>query len=229
MSLAGFVTGDDISRLSKEEFPKVMNTLLTVEASIHNVPITDLDLTTRVNDPDGGVDALMRWPSGVTNEFFQAGKTALQYKSGKLPARELRKEFKKRGVQECLREGGHYIVLVGHDYTPPWTEKLRGELRKLCTSKGFDPRKCKLIVGGHIAAWVSRYPAVIMIPELGKNLPAFLTVGEWRSLQSFRNPWKPDQARLDIIRKIRTLLRAGVQDPVVRIEGPREREKHDSP
>ena len=60
----------------------------------------------------------------------------------------------------------------------------------------------------------------MMMPELRKNLPAFTTIEEWRSLPSLKNPWKPDQARADIIQRVRELLRAVDKDPVIRIEGP---------
>lgn len=220
MTLAGFITAADIARLDDHAFCKVMNTLLTVEASIHKVPLANLDLTTRDNDPDGGVDAMIEWPNGEEHETLQAGKTAIQYKSGKLPLKELQREFKKAGVQKTLREGGSYLVVVGYAYAKPGTERLRAELRKLCKRRRLDPSKCALLVGGHIATWVSRHPAIFIMPELGKNLPAFVSVAEWRSAQSMRNPWKPDQARVDMIEKVRELLVADDKDPVIRIEGP---------
>jgi len=220
MSLAGLITGKDIARLEDAAFAKVMNTLLTVEASIWKVPIAEVELTTRINDPDKGIDALLKWPAGTPQEILQSGQNAVQYKSGKLPIKKLGEEFQKPGVQEVLRNGGRYLLLVGHDYNPSWTKKLRDELAKLCQSQGFNPEKCKLLVGGHIAIWVSGHFAVMIMPELGKNLPAFTTIDEWRSDPSLKNPWKPDQARADIIQRVRELLRADDTDPVIRIEGP---------
>ena len=220
MTLAGFITGADIARLDNYAFRKVMNALLTVEASIHSVSLTDLDLSSRDNDPDKGIDAMVKWPADAPQEILQAGQNAVQYKSGKLPSGVLGKEFQKQGVQEVLRSGGNYIIFVGHDYPQSSTKKLLGDLTKLCQSQGFDPQKCRLIVGGSIATWVSRHLAVMMMPELRKNLPAFTTIEEWRSLPSLKNPWKPDQARADIIQRVRELLRAVDKDPVIRIEGP---------
>jgi hypothetical protein len=219
MSLVGFITGKDIARLDDVAFANVMNNFITVEAADNKVPIPDLDLTTRTNDPDKGIDGLVKWPTNASQEFFLAGENAVQYKSGKLPAKKLRTEFQKPGVQEVLRNRGGYLLLVGHDYNHYWAKQLRQELARLCRAEGLDPQKSKLLVGGNVATWVCRHFGVMIMPELGKNLVGFATIKEWRSNPALKNQWKSDQARDDIIQRVRVLLGTDGADPVVRIEG----------
>ena len=89
--------------------------MLIVEAHNH-VPLSDLDVSRRDNDPDDGVDAKIRWPNRSKYDILEAGKTVLQYKSGKISPKQLRDEFRKKGVKKTLQRGGRYILLVGNNY-----------------------------------------------------------------------------------------------------------------
>jgi hypothetical protein len=82
--LQGLVSGKTIAVLNNFAFRRVMNTLLTVEAENNGVPLSDVDISTRDNDPDQGVDAFVVWPTHSTHEFYRGGRTVVQYKSGKL-------------------------------------------------------------------------------------------------------------------------------------------------
>lgn len=57
--------------------------------------LLDLDVTTRQTDPDGGVDARIKWPIGTSHDLFMGGENVLQYKAGKLTVATLKAEFGK--------------------------------------------------------------------------------------------------------------------------------------
>ncbi len=214
------VDGDEIGRLSAEAFRRVLNALLRAEVSVHNIPLTALDLSVRNNDPDAGIDAKLEWPASAQHDILPAGEIALQFKSGKLTAHQLREEFRKRGVQETLKAGGSYMLLVGHDYVPHEAKKRRAALKRLCRRGRLDPNKCSILFGSAIAQWACRHLAVVLMPELRKQIPPFITIDRLRQDPELSNPWVPDELRKAIIEEIRFFVAQPAQTPVVRIEGP---------
>ena len=125
--------------LGHQALRKVLNQLLTVEAAIHKVLVGDLDVSCRDNDPDGGIDAQIKWPAAdSSHDSLKPGVTVLQYKSGKITLPQISKEFKKGGVQAALKKGGRYLLLVGHDYVGKDADKRRTKLKDLCRKKGFS-------------------------------------------------------------------------------------------
>jgi DNA-directed RNA polymerase subunit F len=220
MSLTGLIPGAVISSLGHEQFRKVLNTLLIVEASINRVPLQALDISCRDTDPDGGVDAKVRWPSGLNHDVLKDGETVLQYKSGKISLRQIETEFRKPGVQKTLRAGGRYVLMVGHDYIEKRAAQLRQKLKSLCRNRRFPINKCEVLFGSQISRWICRHPSVIMMPELGRGYPAFVTAGRWLQSRELQNPWKPDVARTQINDQIKSFLRRETSFYVLRVEGP---------
>jgi hypothetical protein len=221
MSLEGLVQPTDIATLDLEAFRRLINRLLGIEASIHGVPVGDVDVTLREFDPDGGVDARTKWPESAPQEILFAGENILQYKTGKITKTTIKAEFHKPGVQKCLEAGGHYHFLISQDCNVRKLDTLKEALAGFCAHKGFDPKRCHLLAAGHIARWVSCHPGAITCPELGKGLTGFSTVEAWAHLATLQNPWKPDDLRREVIERVQAVLEAtDLQDPVVRIEGP---------
>jgi hypothetical protein len=210
----------DVAGLGVDDFQKVLNRLLSLEASIHRIPERDVDLTLRKNDPDGGVDARVKWPSSVQHGILVPGENVLQYKTGKVGAATVTKEFRKPGVQACLKGGGSYCLLVGQGCNPTKVAKLRKHLADLCKRKNIRKDRCQILAASHIARWISHHPAVITMRELGKVLPGFCTVESWAQGAEFRNQWKPDSQRTEVQSRSKELLQAAPPDPVIRIEGP---------
>ncbi len=63
------------------------------------MPLIDLDLTLRTNDPDAGIDGRINWPEGTKHDVLAPGENVVQYKSGELIPRQLVKEFDKLGTR----------------------------------------------------------------------------------------------------------------------------------
>jgi hypothetical protein len=220
MSINGLISEKTVPNLGHEQFRKVLNTLLTVEASIHKVPLQGLDLSCRDTDPDGGVDARVRWPAGLNHDVLKAGETVLQYKSGKISLKQIKTEFLKPGVQKTVRAGGRYVLMVGHDYIPKRASQLRQQLKTLCRNRRVPIKKCEILFGSQISRWICRHPSVAIMPELGKGYPSFVTAGEWLKQRDLQNPWKADAARTQIIDQIKPFVRRETKSYVLRIEGP---------
>src|SRR5205814_1024763 len=98
----------------------------------------------------------------------------------------LEKELFKKGVRQTLHRGGHYLLLVGHDHESKTRDKRQEDLRKVCKAQRLPVSRCRILYGDQIARWISRYSAVAIMPELGKGLPAFVTVEQWRQDRLFQ-------------------------------------------
>ena len=194
--MAGLISDDDVARLNSHSLPAVINALLTAEADLRHIPLTGLDLTLRSTDPDAGIDGRIDWPNGTSHDTLPPGIIAIQYKSGKFKNGELAKEFKKKGVQKTLKSsGGKYLLFVSHAY-PVWQRNAqRRSLHMLCRRRHIRPDRCTILYADQIARWISRFPSVVIRPELGKGYPAFDTIEAWSRQPSLRNAFQTDPQR----------------------------------
>jgi hypothetical protein len=165
-----------------------------VEANENGVPLAGLELNTRDTDPDAGIDARVQWPRSAPHDPLDHGQTALQYKSGKLSLANLVTEFGKPGVQQTIRRGGHYLLLVGHDYVPSTRDKHQKELSRICRLKRVPISRCKILYGDQIAHWASRYLAIAVLPEFGKPLRGFVSFDQWTRSPPFKTSISPTPA-----------------------------------
>src|SRR5260370_19318421 len=131
---------------------------------------------------------------------------------------DLKKELSKPGVRQTIRAKGNYILCVGHDYNSTDAGKWRQKFHQLLREKKIPIKKSRILFASEIAHLVSRYPSVVVMPELGKDIPVFFTVGRWSTQHNL--DWKPDAARLETIERIRTYTRGSGSGEVLRIEGP---------
>jgi len=218
-----FVNGKDVERLNDQELRAVLNSLLTADAAQHRVPLPDLDITTRNTDPDAGIDASIKWPTGTPHDLFEPGENVLQYKSGKLTKKLIETEFKKKGVQRALKQKGHYLFCAGHDYVRNTARQTHEKtLKELCRKRKIPVGRAKIIFGSHLARWICRYPAVVARPELRRQIKQFIAVDRWEANNAqLANPFRPDDPRREIIQKIHAFLKStSPGNSVLRLEGP---------
>jgi len=214
------ITGRDVGILDTQQFPIVMNALLVAEAGQNRIPLLDLTVTSRTNDPDGGIDAKIIWPAQIDHDVLVSGNNVLQYKAGRISKKILTKEFSKPDVQAALKAGGTYVICVGFDYTDKLIGHYRKELDALCKVKKCATKQTKMIFAGWIARWISRYPAVAALPEFRRGIPEFITVTGWKEGNvNLVNEFRSDASRTEIIKGISNFLNSKSPSSVIRIEG----------
>jgi hypothetical protein len=213
------IHGKDVQQLNDEELRAVLNALLNAEACQYHISLLDLDVSTRNNDPDAGIDARIKWPAGKFHDLLRAGENVMQYKSGKLTEKLLAGEFRKKGVQACLKNGGAYLFCVGHDHVPTTKKKYEKQLKELCKKHRIPQSRAKIIFGSSIARWVCRYPAVAARAEFRRNIPEFIPIEKWLNLPQFSNPFRADEPRNETIRHVRTFLDSESLEAALRLEG----------
>jgi hypothetical protein len=165
------VQADEISNLNEQNFVRVCNTLLRHEGRRLGVPQEDILTTLRINDPDGGIDAVTRvHANGI---FIRAGETVWQYKVSypdSIP--ELEEALRNSApAQAAFARGAGYTLVVGAGMPANLQESRQRSLQE-----ALRRVKCEgevvLLVADHVAHWVASVPAALLVlhPELGEYL-----------------------------------------------------------
>src|SRR6266699_3005711 len=72
----------DVTELSKEDLPIVLNRFLWLEGRRLGLPTSNIETSLRLNDPDGGVDARIR-AEAVDSYWIPGGPSIWQFKAGR--------------------------------------------------------------------------------------------------------------------------------------------------
>lgn len=215
------ITGRDVQSLNSVEFAAIMNALLRAEAGINGIPIPSLEITDRITDPDGGIDARIDWPASAQHDVLSPGMNGLQYKAGKLSSKILTEEASKADVKDLLRSGGKYVLCVGFDYSQRDAREYTKKLKRFLRNKRLPVSQVMIFTGSQLARWISRFPAVAAMPELRRGIPDFITVDQWRENNKlFTTEFMADAGRKEVMDRIRTFVDSGSTESVLRLEGP---------
>ncbi len=83
MPITGPLTPEILGRLSAAEAVETFRELLYCEARHARIRPDAITITTRLNDPDGGIDAQFDWPGELpTDTFLRSGRIGFQIKTG---------------------------------------------------------------------------------------------------------------------------------------------------
>lgn len=200
------ITANDISRLSQEEFVDFLNRLLQAEGSRLGISPTDIQTSLRINDPDGGVDALvMNAPD--KSSWIPSGNSAWQFKKSDIAPKDIKtEEFPKPGVQKIVRTGGSYCLVIGEDLTPIKANNRNEALQECFTEAHLLPNR-RLYTAAHLAQWASEYPAIALLPYFMRPAYAdFMRWETWARQARFQTPFENDQQRDTIITAAREYL-----------------------
>jgi hypothetical protein len=197
----------------RTSFAGFINALLNAERAAEGMPGDHLVITSRENDPDGGVDALFIDAPGST--WVPVGTSAWQFKRSEITTDQCREEVAKPEVTSVIAAGGGYGLALGADSTP---RKIRFRRGILVEAVG-DSSRVRVINASALAAWASSFPSVLAYPPLRASIGPLITHQQWSEKERHRSPWYPDAARTRII----TAARAQLRDPAttsMRFEGP---------
>lgn len=213
------ISADDIARLGEDAFVDFVNRLLRTEGHRVGIPPTNIQTSLRVNDPDGGIDALITNASAHLSRI-PVGTSVWQFKKGDCSPNKIKtEEFPKPDVQETISNSGAYCFVIGEDITPVKTRN-----RKTALTQCFDslniPDRSELFTASHLAEWASEFPAMAFLPYFQRPVNAdFMRWEIWEQLQPFRTPFRSDQQRETIIIEVRNHLSRQTDLLHCRIEG----------
>src|SRR5205085_9259838 len=130
------------------------------------------------------------------SSWIPPGLSIWQFKSGRdhAPAK-LKEEFGKPRVQEAVRQGGSYIVVIGEDLNDKKFEARRKALDACCLAAGIPQEQCRMLAATHMAQWASEHPPIWFLPYFSR--PLFGDWMRWERLAAddrFQQDFTPDQA-----------------------------------
>jgi len=206
---------EEIERLDNIRFVEFMNRLLRTEGAAAGISQNNIETSIRQYEPDGGIDARVTGASG--SEWIPEGLSVWQFKSTDLEPREIQKEFKKPGVQDAIRSGGYYCLVLGESLTPAKERNRKEKLNRLFTDAGIEPPRYRLYTADKVAYWASQHPSFVL--WFGYPIGALTAWEKWVNNSRFQMPYYSDEQRSQIMEDCRRYFRGDSDIIHLRIAG----------
>lgn len=220
------ITTKMLAALSANDAVRVMRSLLWADARRAGIPLHKVRISTRVNVPDGGVDAVVEADTDARGDVLLAGGVCYQIKSGGKSAvqpaqlkkelfgdgRSVSKSNLKPEVRRRLQSNETYVlVCFGLDPTEQELEKGLDALGQLLCKGGFPDAKFRIWGTTQLIAIIRSMPA-LCDKLAGRGRYRFDRHEEWSSqvlMQTSLHLSPEAAATIDRIESL--LLSAGVR------------------
>ena len=195
-----------ITIFTSDLFVQFCNDLIRAEANRIGLPPNLIDDTVREKAPDGGIDCRIsspeKPPSQDFGNWFPAGGSGWQYKSGKCPSANalLSKEFSKPEVLKTIRDGHTYCFLTADSITGKKADEIRNKFISFFKKRKYKDPKIRVYNAKLLSEWAIEHPA-FLVQYFRIPLSGWQTFEQWEG--SFRNDFFPDPERLHLIQEIR--------------------------
>lgn len=212
------VTNDDLSRLDQQTAVDFFQKLLWAEARRIGVEVSKINISRRINVPDGGVDATVDDVQiAAENGIIKPGKTSYQIKAGKrfnpLQESAIKKELLnnqnlKEEIQSCLDACGTYIlVCTGYDFNSREKKKILNHINKHLASCGYPNSKIDVWSQNTLCSFLEMFPSLALCITR-RSSAQFQTHQSWSQNANMQPvPFAPGCAQIELIRKIQNELR----------------------
>lgn len=229
------VTKENLDRLDPAEAVRFFRELLWAEARRLGIGLSQIDVPSRINVPDGGVDATVNADlSAAGSDIINPGKNCYQIKSGKAfkPWREsvIKEElFGSRtpshqnlgeGIRACLDVDGTYVlVCTGIDLVKSERDRgleyLNEYLKETC---GYPNPRVEVRSQINLIGFLQRFPS-LSLQVNGRSGAQFQTHQSWSLNADMRGEFVLGQAQEDLISQIQNNLRRNDDTVHVRVLG----------
>lgn len=228
------VTNEDLGRLDDRKAVDFFQQLLWAEAHRLGIGLSQINVPSPINVPDGGVDATVNAePSAAGSDIIKPGKNCYQIKSGKAfkPWREsvIREElFGSRiplrrnlgeGIRACLDvEGIYVLVCTGIDLVDKQHGHVLTHLNEYLKSCGYQNPRVEVWSQNNLIGFLQRFPSLALQVN-GRSDAQFQTHQSWARNDDMSVEFVPGQAQNDLIAQIQTDLRRNDDTVHVRVLG----------
>ena len=229
------VTKENLGRLDPAEAVRFFRELLWAEARRLGIGLSQIDVPSRINVPDGGVDATVNADlSAAGSDIIKPGKNCYQIKSGKafkpwqksVIRKELfgegppQRENLGEGIRACLDVDGTYVlVCTGIDLVKSKRDRvleyLNEYLKEIC---GYQNPRVEVWSQINLIGFLQRFPSLALQVN-GRSDAQFQTHQSWSLNADMRGEFVPGQAQDDLISQIRDDLRRNDDTVHVRVLG----------
>ena len=231
------VKNEDLARMSPEEAVEFFRELLWAEARRLGISITNIQISTRINVPDGGVDATIQEPSPIqASALAKTGMTSFQIKTGATFQPWQRAQIKNElfgdnppskdnlggEVRRCLdNKGTYYLVCFKQDPTPQEYTEAKGYLDDYLKQAGYEDPDTGVIGQSMIIGFLKVFPSLALLANR-RALLQFQTFQSWSKEAEMiekDRPFKAGNPQQQLIQSIRGELHRNTEAIHLRVWG----------
>ena len=226
------VTPADLSRLSPDDAVRFTAELLWAEAARVGLPITSVNISFRIDVPDGGVDAAVNVDTPPASGILRGGKNVLQVKAGNFkPWQEsqIRVELFGKGpvsreslgqpVRDCMDSDGQYVLLcTGVDLTAAQSDKTATLLTDALRACDYENPRVQVLSQNQLIGALKSFPSLCL--RLNRNgLRGFETFRTWSRHDQMSVPFKPGTEQQDFMAGLANEMRSMTAAANVHLRG----------
>ena len=229
------VTNDDLGRLDQQTAVDFFQRLLWAEARRIGIEIGKINVSTRVNVSDGGVDATVDEVQIATGAgIIKQGKTSYQIKSGQSfspwqkseiqnelfgERAPLNKQNLGESIRTCLNAGGTYVlVCTGIDLVEPQRTNALNHIKNYLEQCGYRQPRVEVWSQNNLVGFLQIFPSLALWINQ-RDVSNFQTHVSWSGDGNMRFPFFPGQPQNELIANIQNELRRNDDTVHVRVWG----------
>jgi hypothetical protein len=183
------ITRDDIAVLGDEDLRTLIGLLCEAELRRANLPVSAVTWGGDQDAKDGGLDVRVSLPADTKiSGFVPRAATGFQVKKPDMPASEISKEMKPKGVlrpaiEELAAASGSYLIVSSSGSTSD--SALNNRREAMAESVKDSANAAKLLLDfydrNRVASWVRDHAGLIpwVRSKIGKSVPGWRSYGGW--------------------------------------------------
>jgi hypothetical protein len=217
-----------IENLNPEQLTLLLKKLLHLEADANNISKSAVDVSLKINVPDGGEDGRIQWEGGLEKtEYIPNRFTLFQCKSQPMSKAKCkseiliqRKKELKAKVKEVFDAKGTYVLFC-HRPIKDKKSQIDGfrEGLKIAGRDDWETADIKIYDAEKIADWVNKFPpTIIYVLECNGRymVPGLQTWKRWKGYKEYSNKYFTNDK---LEGHLKTLRQNIEKDRVVQIVG----------
>lgn len=212
---------EHLSRLNADESVAFFANLLWAECRRQGLPVTSVNISSRINVPDGGVDASISSPTAPNSPLAQSGLTTFQLKTGNYkpyqPSVIQRELFGKKppfeksslgnAVRSCMDANGRFVlVATGVDLTDTERNRAIKNIQDAFGKCGYTSPNVDVLSQNQLIALLQPFPSLSLAVNGNAHGP-YETHGSWENRDQMRYPFKPGEPQTELIESLAEMLR----------------------
>jgi hypothetical protein len=228
------VKPEDIQRLGAKEAVVAFRDLLWAEARRIGVLLSQLSVSSRVDVPDGGIDAVVHnaHPT-VSSDIIRLGLNSYQIKTGTHfspkhksniikelfePKKPIRENLAEQ-VRTCLDQGGTYVLACfGIDLIDKDRQSACKNLRELLRTCGYENPSIDIWSINNLISFLVPFPA-LALQFNRRSVARFETHYQWSTHDDMRGEFQPGPSQGKLVALIQQELRRSDRPVHVRVLG----------
>jgi hypothetical protein len=228
------VANEDIDRLSPAGAVAFFRDLLWAEARRVGIGISQINISSEINIPDGGIDATVDKNVVLkTQDLMKPGRTRYQIKTGSsfepYQKAEIREELfgKKdsraenlgKAVRDCLDGDGTYVlVCFGKDLIDTQRDTARELLAEFFTGCGYPAAKIDVLSQNQLMGFVDIFPSLCLKVK-GISGKGFYSHYGWSRLGDMTQDFQPGPDQDSFMHSLRAELEKDVAAVQIHVGG----------